>query len=61
VDKFTEVTVNDVYGRRIAQFSENYAANSTIHLDLATAVNGVYMVTIKSGNNSLVQKIVVQH
>jgi uncharacterized protein (DUF1501 family) len=61
VDKLTEVTVNDVYGRRIAQFSENYAANSSIHLDLATAVNGVYMVTIKNGSNTLVQKIVVQH
>jgi hypothetical protein len=61
LDKLTEITVNDLYGRRMMQFSENYAADSTIHLDLATAVNGIYMVTIKNGNNALVQKIVVQH
>jgi uncharacterized protein (DUF1501 family) len=61
LDKLTEVTVNDVYGRRVAQFHENVTANSTISLDLATAVNGIYMVTIKNGNNTLVQKIVVQH
>ena len=61
LDKLTEVTVNDLYGRRIAQFNENVTANSIIHLDLATAVNGIYMVTIKNGNNTLVQKIVVQH
>jgi uncharacterized protein (DUF1501 family) len=61
LDKLTEVTVNDMYGRRIAQFNENVTANSTIHLDLATAVNGIYMVTIKNGSNTLVQKIVVQH
>ena len=61
LDKLTEVTVNDLYGRRIAQFNENVTANSTIHLDLATAVNGIYMVTIKNGSNTLVQKIVVQH
>jgi uncharacterized protein (DUF1501 family) len=61
LDKLTEVTVNDLYGRRILQFHENVTANSTIQLDLATAVNGIYMVTIKNGANTLVQKIVVQH
>jgi uncharacterized protein (DUF1501 family) len=61
LDKLTEVTVNDLYGRRIAQFNENVTANSVVHLDLATAVNGIYMVTIKNGSNTLVQKIVVQH
>ncbi len=61
LDKMTEITITDLYGRRVAQFTENYAVDSTIHLDLATAVNGIYMVSIKNGNNNLVQKIVVQH
>jgi Protein of unknown function (DUF1501)/Secretion system C-terminal sorting domain len=61
LDKMTEITVNDMYGRRVLQFSENYASDSTVQLDLATVINGIYMVTIKNGVNTLVQKIVVQH
>jgi uncharacterized protein (DUF1501 family) len=61
LDKTTEITVNDIYGRQVVRYTENFAADSTLNLDLATAVNGIYMVTIKNGNNTLVQKIVVQH
>lgn len=61
LDKMTDITVTDMYGRRVAQFSENYAADSVVNLDLATVASGIYMVSIKNGNNSLVQKIVVQH
>ena len=61
LDKMTEISVTDMYGRRVAQFSENYAADSVVNLDLATVANGIYMVSIKNGVNSLVQKIVVQH
>ncbi len=61
LDKMTEITVNDMYGRRILQFNENYAPDSTVQLDLAAAVNGIYVVTIKNGVHTLVQKIVVQH
>jgi hypothetical protein len=61
LDKMTEITVNDLYGRRVMQFSENYAADSMVKLDLETAASGIYMVTIKNGTNTLVQKVVVQH
>jgi uncharacterized protein (DUF1501 family) len=61
LDKLTEITVNDLYGRRVAYFAENFAADSTLNLDLATVANGIYMVSIKNGHNSSVQKIVVQH
>jgi allantoicase len=50
-----------LYGRRVAYFAENFAADSTLNLDLATVANGIYMVSIKNGHNSSVQKIVVQH
>jgi uncharacterized protein (DUF1501 family) len=61
LDKMTEITVTDLYGRRVMQFSENYAADSMVKLDLETAASGIYMVTIKNGTNTLVQKVVVQH
>ena len=61
VDSLTEITVNDLFGRPVARFSENYAADSVLNLDLDTVASGIYMVTIKNGNKSLVQKVVVQH
>ena len=61
VDKLTEITVNDLFGRPVARFSENYAADSILNLDLDAVASGVYMVTIKNGSKSLVQKVVVQH
>ena len=61
VHNLTEITVNDLFGRPIARFSGNYAADSILDLDLDTVASGIYMVTIKSGNKSVIQKVVVQH
>jgi uncharacterized protein (DUF1501 family) len=57
----TEIKVFDLYGRQIAEQIENIAIGATFSLDLKSTVNGIYMVAIKNGSQSFMQKIVIQH
>ncbi len=61
LDKMTEITVTDLSGRRIMQFAENYTVDSVVHLDLSAQANGIYVVSVKNGNNYWTQKMVLQH
>jgi uncharacterized protein (DUF1501 family) len=61
LDKMTEITVTDLSGRRIMQFAENYTVESVVHIDLSAQANGIYVVSVKNGNNYWTQKMVLQH
>ena len=55
-----KVAINDIRGRKI--FAKNYANNGFFNenFQLETIQAGVYLVTIKNGNNKTVKRIVIE-
>jgi uncharacterized protein (DUF1501 family) len=59
-DLMTEVVVNDYLGRQVLRINQQLAVDSIVDLNLEGKAMGVYIVIIRNGNSSLVQKVVIQ-
>jgi Secretion system C-terminal sorting domain len=59
-DLMTEVVVNDYLGRQVLSINQQLAVDSIVDLNLEGKAMGVYIVIIRNGNSSLVQKVVIQ-
>ena len=53
----TEVIVHSITGSKI--FRKKYNAIGQITFDLSNQVSGIYLVTLKTGNNSIVKKLIL--
>ncbi len=53
----SEVIVRSITGSEV--FRKSYKATNLIKLDLSEQVSGVYLVTLKHGNNSVIKKLIL--